>query len=234
MQYLPHIHFFPWSLWLFFLLSKQISGWLLPIAVLKLFLHSSFLLSYTFSSVYLQRVITSLSMSSDAEPASENIRSLWGGKNSPRHSCLNQTFMFNPHSGYGICLESSWLWLQHFVPEGLDPNWRPVMLILQSSIYMAIPILQSIAWDSLIQKAAPCKSTGSTCSMENSPTCWQERESNVHAALAYVRIEAASFAFLNLASLCNISQLAAVSSEAFAADWHVVNYSVVCGGVQYW
>lgn len=172
MQYLPQGHFFPWSLWPFFLISKHISGWLLPIAVPALFLHSSFLLSYTCSLVYLQRVITSLSMSFDTEPASENISSLWGGKNSPRHSRLNQTFMFNPHSGYGICLESSWLWLLHFVPQGLDPDWRPVMLILWRSIYLlAIPLLHSIAWDSLIEKAAPCKSTGSTWSMQHSSTC---------------------------------------------------------------
>lgn len=70
--------------------------------------------------------------------------------------------------------------------------------------------------------------------MENSPTCWQESESSVDTALTYVSIKAVSFAYLNLASSRNTSQLAAVSSEVFAADRYVVNYSVVCGGVQYW
>lgn len=87
MQSLPQSRF-SWSLWPCFLIPKHISVWLLPIAVPTLSLHSSFLPSYNSSLVYLQRVITSLSMSFAAEPASYNIRSLWGGTNSPKHSHL--------------------------------------------------------------------------------------------------------------------------------------------------
>lgn len=88
----------------FFLVRKHTSGSLLPIVVPTLSLHSSFLPSYTSFLVYLQRVTASLSTSFASEPASENIRSLWGGKTHP------DIHIWPPgHSGCGTYLEPSWL-----------------------------------------------------------------------------------------------------------------------------